>query len=145
MIEPTISIEPNSRHSEVSKEIEDNLLKSLTELNSQSTNETVVLSARDTAGQLIGGVTGSTSYGWFLVKLLWVRRELRGSGIGKSLMMQAEERSKTLGCHGAWLDTSNAEAREFYLRLGYADFGSLANGSENEPVGHCRWFMKKQL
>lgn len=145
MTRPTISIEPNSVHLDLSKEIEENLLKALAGVNTQSTNATVVLSARDAFGQLVGGVSGSTSYGWFLVKLLWVSEESRGTGIGSSLMLEAEEHSKTLGCHSVWLDTSNPAAREFYLRLGYSDFGVLSNGPEVEPVGHCRWFMKKSL
>ncbi len=138
-------MEPLSTHSDVSKEIETNLLASLAGLNTQSTNSSIVFSKRDSAGKLMAGVSGSTSYGWFLVKLLWVHEDLRGTGVGKMLMLDAEERAKTLRCHGAWLDTSNQEAREFYLRLGYSDFGLLSNAPGNEPVGHRRWFMKKSL
>lgn len=136
---------PTSAHTDVSKEIEENLLASLAVLNAQSVNSTIVLSKRDTAGSLLAGVSGSTSYGWFLVKLLWVHEELRGSGVGKTLMLETEQRAKFLGCHGVWLDTSNQEAREFYLRLGYSDFGVLSNTQGSEPVGHRRWFMKKSL
>ena len=145
MVPPTISFEPSSTHSELSTEIEENLLAALADLNTQSTNSTIVLSARNAAGEIVGGVSGSTSYGWFLVKLLWVSQELRGNGIGKNLMMEAEVHAKTLGCHSAWLDTSNPNAREFYLSLGYSDFGNLSNGPHKEPIGHCRWFMQKDL
>ncbi|WP_299860562.1 GNAT family N-acetyltransferase [uncultured Hoeflea sp.] len=145
MTTSTISIEPNSVHSELSNEIEQNLLQALTELNAQSTNTTIVLTARDADGKIVGGVSGSTSYGWFLVKLLWVSNQLRGTGIGKRLILEAEEYSRKRGCHGAWLDTSNPQAREFYLRLGYSDFGVLGNGQDKQPVGHKRWFMKKSL
>ncbi len=137
--------EPVSAHSDVTKEIEKKLLASLAELNAQSTNATIVLSRRDSLGKLVAGVSGSTSYGWFLVKLLWVHEDLRGTGIGKMLMLEAEERAKALGCHGAWLDTSNIEAREFYLHLGYSDFGLLSNTPGDEPEGHHRWFMNKSL
>ncbi len=138
-------MEPTSAHADVSKEIEENLLASLAVLNTQSRNSTIVLSKRDSAGSLLAGVSGSTSYGWFLVKLLWVHGDLRGTGVGKTLMLEAEKRARILGCHGAWLDTSNREAREFYLRLGYSDFGVLSNAPGSEPVGHRRWFMKKSL
>lgn len=137
--------EPKSAHLHVSKEIEENLLASIAELNAQSTNSTIVLAKRDTAGKLVAGVSGSTSYGWLLVKLLWVHKELRGTGIGKQLMLEAEEHAKAVGCHGAWLDTSNRKARAFYHHLGYSDFGLLSNAPDNEPTGHCRWFMKKSL
>lgn len=145
MINLVTLMEPTSTHADVSKEIEENLLASLAVLNTQSVSSTIVLSKRDTAGSLLAGVSGSTSYGWFLVKLLWVHEELRGTGVGKTLMFEAEQRAKILGCHGAWLDTSNQEAREFYLRLGYSDFGVLSNAQGNGPVGHRRWFMKKSL
>ena len=136
---------PVPAHSDVTKEIEENLLDSLARLNHQSTNSTIVLTRRDPAGALLAGVSGSTSYGWFLVKLMWVHEDLRRTGVGKVLMLEAEERARALGCHGVWLDTSNREAREFYIRLGYSEFGSLSNAPENEPVDHRRRFMKKSL
>ncbi|MBO9427030.1 GNAT family N-acetyltransferase [Labrenzia sp. R4_1] len=137
--------EPVSAHAEVTAEIERNLLASLSGLNSQATNSTLVLSRRDPNGNLVAGLSGSTSYGWLLVKLLWVHRGLRGTGVGTVLMGEAEERAKAIGCHGAWLDTSNQAARDFYRRLGYSDFGLLSNSPGNDPEGHCRWFMKKSL
>ena len=138
-------VEPNSVHADVSQEIEENLLASLAVLNSQSMNSTIVLTKRDSGGKLLAGVSGTTSYGWFLVKLLWVHEEHRRTGVGKTLVQEAEQRAKALGSHGAWLDTSNPKAHEFYLRLGYSDFGKLNNPPGNEPLGHCRWFMKKVL
>lgn len=145
MTAPVILIEPNSAHAQVTHDIEANLLQSLAELNPQATNTTILLTARDPGGDLIGGVSGATSYGWFLVKLLWVSDALRGTGIGTKLMHQAEKHAGKLGCHGAWLDTSNPQARAFYLKQGYSDFGILSNGQDNEPPGHNRWFMKKPL
>lgn len=140
-----ISVEPDMKHSEVSDVIEGKLLDALKEINEQSLNSTIVLSARGSDGQFVGGVSGSTSYGWFLVKLLWVDCSMRGTGMGTSLMLASEAQAKTFGCHHAWLDTSNIEAHKFYQRLGYADFGLLNNGGCNEPIGHKRWFMKKAL
>lgn len=145
MTETTISIEPNSDRAEVSARLEERLLDTLANLNTQTTNATIVLSARDTAGALVGGVSGATSYGWLLVKLLWVSEDLRGMGIGKRLMLEAEEHARGVGCHGAWLDTSSAKARAFYVGLGYRDFGVLENGAGKDPVDHSRWFMKKSL
>lgn len=141
----SISRVPASRHSEVAGKIEESLLDSLGELNRQSINSSVVLTADDDDGILIAGVAGSTSYGWLLVKLLWVSDSHRGLGVGKELMLKAEDEAKLLGCHSAWLDTSNSKARDFYRRLGYADFGIIENGSDKEPANHTRWFMQKLL
>ena len=145
MTYPVISFEPTSDHAEVSAEIERYLLDALASLNAQSTNESIVVTARDSNGRIVGGISGSTSYGWLLVKLLWVNQELRETGIVRALMAEAETRTKALGCHGDWLDTSSEHAHAFYLRLGYSDFGELSNGLSNDPIGHRRWFMQKAL
>ncbi|GAA6182302.1 hypothetical protein NBRC116594_37400 [Shimia sp. NS0008-38b] len=140
-----ISKVPASRHSNVAEKIEDALLSSLAEMNEQSVNSSVVMQVTDKNDRLIAGVTGATSYGWFLIKTLWVGETHRRSGFGTQLMSAAEDEARRLGCHSAWLDTSTSEAREFYLQLGYADFGVLKNGAENEPTNHSRWFMQKSL
>ncbi|MFY0618601.1 GNAT family N-acetyltransferase [Shimia sp.] len=140
-----ISKVPASRHSKVAEKIEDALLSSLAEMNEQSVNSSVVMQVTDENDRLIAGVTGATSYGWFLIKTLWVGEAHRRSGLGTQLMSAAEDEARRLGCHSAWLDTSTSEAREFYLQLGYADFGVLKNGAEKEPANHSRWFMQKSL
>ncbi len=134
-----------SEQPEVSDAIETELLRSLAEVNLQSENESVCIIARNDAGERIGGVTGSTSYGWLLVKMLWVCETCRGQRIARDLMATAKERARGLQCHSAWLDTTNTQAREFYLNLGYEDFGVLQNGPERTPEDHCRWYMKKLL
>lgn len=133
------------QHQEIAEKIEEELLRSLTTLNSQSTNTAIVMSANNDDGRIIGGVTGSTSYGWLLVKTLWVSAECRGSGIGRQLMLAVEGEALRLDCHSAWLDTSSSKAREFYLELGYADFGVLENGAGDALPDHRRWFMRKPL
>lgn len=141
----TISKVQLSQQTETVGKIEGELLRSLADSNTQSTNTSVVLSANADDGNLIGGVTASTSYGWLLVKILWVSEKCRGGGLGGQLMLAVEEEARNLGCHNAWLDTSNPQARNFYLQRGYADFGVLENGARDEPTDHRRWFMKKQL
>ncbi|MEP0521856.1 MAG: GNAT family N-acetyltransferase [Hyphomicrobiales bacterium] len=141
----TISKATSSHRPTLETEIEEKLLRSLAGLNVQSKNESIIFSAQDENNELIGGVTGSTSYGWLLVKLLWVSNHHRGQGIGKDLMLAIEQEARALNCHSAWLDTSNGVARDFYLRLGYEDFGVLENKPSDTPADHSRWFMKKRL
>jgi hypothetical protein len=45
------------------------------------------------------------------------------------------------GCHSAWLDTFEFQARGFYERLGYSCFAEL----RDYPPGFARYFMKKAL
>jgi GNAT superfamily N-acetyltransferase len=126
-------------------EIEENLLQSLGANSQSSAYKPVAVLARDPHGDLIGGLVGSTSYGWFLVKMLWVADAARGQGLGTHLMKEGEREALRRGCHAAWLDTSSARARRFYERLGFAVFGTLRNEAGDRPQGHCRWFLSKRL
>jgi len=92
------------------------------------------------ADRIAAGLAGETYSGWLFVKYLWVSEELRGKGIGRELMARAEARAVERGCHSAWLDTFSFQARGFYEKLGYAEFGRLAY-----PPGHHRHFMQKRL
>lgn len=56
-------------------------------------------------------------------------------------MKMAEREAVQRGCHGAWLDTFEFQARGFYEQLGYVCFGELPN----YPLGFARFFMKKML
>lgn len=129
----------------VAEWLEDKLLSSLKDTNTQAENLNIILAAKESEDQIVGGLVASTSYGWLLVKILWVESECRGSGIGRSLMEHAELSAFSRGCHGAWLDTSSADAQKFYLSLGYEIFGELRNCDDQLPSGHHRWFMKKSL
>lgn len=140
-----ISKETGTTKNELASEIEQNLLSALARANTQSANESFILKASARGGHLVGGLTASTSYGWLLVKTLWVSDTCRTTGVGRQLMDAAEAEGIRLGCHGAWLDTSSIDARLFYEKLGYREFGRLENGPEKQPTGHCRWFMKKAL
>lgn len=125
--------------------IESELLASLRSELPQAQNTSLVLAIRDKQHAVIGGLTASTSYGWFLIKCLWVVPDLRGQGLGRALMQDAQARALKMGCHAAWLDTSHPRAMAFYESLGYEVFGKLANEAHHFPPTHCRWFMKKTL
>lgn len=101
----------------------------------------LMLALEDSGGAIAGGLCGRTGFGWLFVELLFVPEEERGAGIGTALMEQAEAEAIVRGCHSAWLDTFEFQARGFYERLGYSCFGQL----NNYPIGQARFFMTKQL
>lgn len=101
----------------------------------------LVVLLRNGTGEVQGGLWGYTGYEWFFTQLLFVPANLRGSGIGTEIMHFAEAEAVKRGCHAAWLDTFEFQARAFYERLGYVCFGELAD----YPPGFSRFFMKKQL
>ena len=96
---------------------------------------------KDNADDVIGGLWGRTVYNWLFTELLFVPESLRGRGIGRFLIKQAEQEALSRGCHSAWLDTFEFQARGFYERMGYECFGELMD----YPVGFARFFMKKKL
>jgi hypothetical protein len=65
---------------------------------------------------------------------------LHRRGVGRELMAAAETRARKRGCHSAWLDTFSFQARGFYEKLGYEEFGRL-----DYPPAHHRHFMRKRL
>ena len=101
----------------------------------------LVIQVRDKTEVVIGGLWGYTGYGWLFTQLLVVPESLRGLGVGTKLMQLAEREAMARGCHGAWLDTFEFQARAFYERIGYVCFGELPN----YPSGFSRFFMKKEL
>ena len=106
-----------------------------------SENRPLVIQIKDHAEVPIGGLWGHTGYGWLFTQLLVVPENLREQGIGTKLMQLAEREAVSRGCHGAWLDTFEFQARAFYERLGYACFGEIPN----YPTGFSRFFMRKEL
>ena len=125
--------------------IEASLLQMLRATLPQSDNAALTLVCRNDDGDLIGGLSGSTSYGWLLVKVLWVAEKQRGRGVGSRLLAEAERRAQENGCHAAWLDTSNPDAVPFYRARGYVPFGELSNATGGFPPTHRRVFLKKIL
>ncbi len=79
----------------------------------------------DVTGSTIGGLWGKSMYDWLFVELLAVPETLRGTGTGTALMQQAESVAVSRGCVGVWLDTFSFQAKPFYEKLGYAEFGVL--------------------
>ncbi len=138
-----LQLEP--ANSAVKAELTDNLLRDLHVLNVQAANSEFMLTARDSDDQMIGGLIATTSYGWMLIKVLWVKHSERRNGIGAKLMDKATKQARDVGCHGMWLDTSSAPAYAFYTTLGFEVFGTLANDADQHPANHQRWLMRKQI
>jgi GNAT superfamily N-acetyltransferase len=101
----------------------------------------LVVTLCDAEGTIIGGLWGSTGYGWLYTQLLAVPDSLRGQRVGSQLLAMAEAEAIARGCHSSWLDTFEFQARGFYEKLGYTCFGELPD----YPVGFKRIFLQKKL
>lgn len=89
----------------------------------------------------LGGLIGRISLGWLFIDLFFLPEELRGGGLGTSLMALAEGEARRRGCRHSVLYTLTFQAPDFYSRRGYETFGRI----ECDPPGHARVFMHKEL
>ncbi|OLP44425.1 GNAT family N-acetyltransferase [Rhizobium oryziradicis] len=95
--------------------------------------------ARESEGNLLGGLKGRTFYDWLFIDWLWVSPAARGQGLGAKLLAKAEQEAQQRKCVGAYVDTFSFQAPDFYLQKGYEEFGRIAG----LPPGHfCIWLKK---
>lgn len=92
-------------------------------------------------GDLVGVLVGSTNLDWLHVDLLSVDPGARKGGIGGALMARAEAIARARGCIGAWLDTYDFQAPDYYPRLGFSEFGRI----DDMPPGRTRYFFSKRF
>jgi len=93
------------------------------------------------AGEILGGVIGTTYWDWLHLDLMWVREDLRGHGYGQQLLACAEEEARQRGARNAYVDTFSFQAPGFYRKHAYEVFATL----QDFPAGHQRYFMTKRL
>ncbi|MHC8318915.1 GNAT family N-acetyltransferase [Pseudomonas sp. LB3P31] len=103
--------------------------------------EPIALLVRDENQQILGGLYGRVFYQWLYIELLSVPESARGQGLGSRLMQMAEEHAREKECVGIWLDTFEFQAPGFYQKMGYSEFGQIAD----YPPGHKRFFFQKRL
>lgn len=104
-------------------------------------NKNIGVFALDDHGNKIAGLTGSTVGHWLSIELLWVSEALRGEGVGKQIIQEAERQAIAAGCRYARVDTFSFQARPFYEKLGY----QLQMTLHDYPVKHERYFFTKLL
>jgi GNAT superfamily N-acetyltransferase len=100
----------------------------------------VVVSDPDT-GEVLGGLTGRTSFGLLFVERFFLPENFRGNGLGSRAIALAEEEAKRRGCTRAALFTLTFQAPGFYLKQGY----EIAARLECTPPGATRMLMTKKL
>jgi GNAT superfamily N-acetyltransferase len=85
----------------------------------------VRLNARNSEGQVVGGVRAMVAMHWLRLEVLWVHDDMRRQGIGSQLLKEAERIARELGATNAALETFEWQAPEFYAKHGYAEFARM--------------------
>jgi ribosomal protein S18 acetylase RimI-like enzyme len=93
------------------------------------------------ADEILGGLIGSTYWGWLELNILWVAEGLRRLGYGRTLLRMAEAEAQTRGCSHVMLTTYSFQARGFYEKEGYGVVGEMAG----YPPGATYYWMRKDL
>ncbi len=92
-------------------------------------------------GKIIAGINGSSYWGKMHVNNLWVDENYRKLGLGKKLMNFVEKKAIKENCNGIQLDTFSFQAEEFYIKLGFKEFGRINNYNND----FTRIYMHKDL
>lgn len=100
-----------------------------------------VLTVRDAAGKVQGGLILQSYWKESYVELLWLSSRARRGGLGRRLMQEAERRARRRGSVLIHLNTYSFQAPGFYEKLGFRRFG----GVEGSPAGASRHFYAKRL
>jgi GNAT superfamily N-acetyltransferase len=96
---------------------------------------------RDPDGLLEAGLAGWTWGGCGFIQYLWVRDDLRGTGVGGRLLAAVEDEAKARGCAQIVVSSHSFQAPDFYVRQGYREYGRI----EGYPRGHAEVHLVKEL
>jgi GNAT superfamily N-acetyltransferase len=90
---------------------------------------------------LEAGLTGWTWGGCCYIDLMWVRADLRGTGLGARLLEAAEAEARARGCGQVLVFSHTFQAPDFYRRHGYVEYAR----TEDSPRGHADLHFVKNL
>lgn len=94
---------------------------------------------RDDDHRIVAGLTGMTWGGCCELHAMWVDEPLRGRGLARALMAEAESVAKQRGCALVELFAYDLLAAGLFERFGYESVGVV----EGCPAGSAaRWYRK---
>ncbi|ATA26481.1 GNAT family N-acetyltransferase [Brenneria goodwinii] len=99
------------------------------------------LNFKDETNHIIAGLIARTWWGGLEIQYLWVSEAHRKIGLGSQLMKKAEEEALKRDCHFAYVDTFSFQARGFYEKLGYREYGNLPGYAHR----HTRHYLSKLI
>jgi GNAT superfamily N-acetyltransferase len=96
--------------------------------------------ARGDEGCVVAGISGILWAGCCELQAMWVEESLRGRGLARSLVAEAEAEARRRGCRLVIFHAYDVLAVGLYERLGYETVGII----EGYPPGSAaRWYRKE--
>jgi ribosomal protein S18 acetylase RimI-like enzyme len=83
----------------------------------------ISLVLRDSENNIVGGVITSMLVGIMHLEVLWVDEKIRGLGLGRDLVLEAERLGREKGYRATQAWTFSFQAPEFYQSIGYKIIG----------------------
>jgi len=90
----------------------------------------------DSAGEILGGLTGKTYWNYLDIEFLWVYEDHRDKDIATKVIAMAEEEVVPMSC---WIPMNSA--LDFYIKQGYECFGKLDDYCKK----YKRYYLKKVI
>ena len=96
---------------------------------------------RDEGGRVLAGAAGHTWGETCELRQVWVDDALRGRGVGRRLLAEAEGEARRRGCRQLVLTTHSFQAPHFYRKLGF----DVVSEVPDYPRGHSQLVLRKLL
>jgi GNAT superfamily N-acetyltransferase len=97
--------------------------------------------ARAVGGEVVAGAVGRFWGTAAEMQQIWVREDLRRTGLGSRIARAFEDLARRRGCRLLYLDTFTFQAPAFYRKLGYA----VACELPGFPGGGSKFILTKPL
>lgn len=104
-------------------------------------NKPLEIIARNDNGEIIGGLYGRSIWGTLEIKTFVVKTENRNGGIGRKLIIEAENEAKNRNCRFISLDTFSFQTPAFYEKLGFEKIGT----ETDFPKGFEKYYYRKVI
>jgi GNAT superfamily N-acetyltransferase len=128
-------------HEAVTKELEERLYEHNSSAVGRRDGSLFAKTIRGEGGKIIGGVAGWTWASACEITLLWVKEGERGKGLGRKLLLAAEEEAKRTKCAIILLRSYSFQAPFFYQKYGY----KVEHVLEDFPEGYRYYTLTKTL
>ena len=87
--------------------------------------QAIRLNARDSDGNVVGGLRAIVAMHWLRVEVLFVDESQRRTGIGSAMLLEAERIAREMSAKNAALETFEWQGPAFYARHGYVETGRI--------------------